>query len=179
MNIRDAILFDAQKRLENLKNFDARRREWYEEQNLRIADRQSQHIIFVSSISTAILAITATSSITTLCMKYAFWSLLVNVILGTVLYFWLNKFDSNVLKKERVIVISILKRLKDATENVVKNPNLEEYFKHTDVFRNEINEIESMQESESLEKSALNLFYILFLLTFLVGILFIAFAKLA
>lgn len=173
MTLKEIIKSDTQKRLDNLVDFSSRRREWYQEQYLRIADRQSQQIALIASISATILAITTALP----GQRIALWSnlsfalLLINVILGTILIGWLVYFDRKVLRQDRNDEISILDTLKASTKSANYNATYAEYKKHIKSFNDQVNKIIQMPQKYQYEKIILNIVYLLVLSTFLGGVL--------
>lgn len=173
MTQKEIIKSDVQKRLDNLIDFSSRRREWYQEQHLRVADRQSQQIALIASVSATILAIATVlpGHKVSLWANLSFALLLINVVLGIILVGWLVYFDKKVLNQDRNDELSILKALKSSTELVISNPTIEGYKKHIKSFNDEVNKIIQMPQKYQIEKIVLNIIYFLVLSTFLGGVL--------
>jgi len=161
---------DNKQRLQNLISFSQRRREWYQDLNIKIADRQSGQISLLSSISAAILAITSTLSIErTVWVELSFWSLLVTVALGIFLLFWLISFDNKVVTKDRIVESDILNKLKNSTREAIdKYPEYQS--QHVADFKLETEKIEKLTFDEhKTEKKMLTIFYYIILASFLLG----------
>lgn len=176
MAIRDAILQDVQKRLDSLVQFSANRREWYLNQRLRIADRQSTQIALVSSISASILAISVAFSPKNLLIDISFLSLLLATIGGVILILLTVNFDERTLRDSREEENTIFSRLKASAKKVLSNPTPEEYSQHSNDFRKEISRIEGIEDKYQTEKKVLTLLYWFVLAAFTVGIIFLAIA---
>lgn len=111
---------DNKQRLQNLVLFSQGRREWYQNLSIKIADRQSDQISLISSISAAILAITTSFTLErSIWTNISFWSLLVTVVLGVFLLLLLISFDRKVVTDDRQTELEILDRLKKSTKEAV------------------------------------------------------------
>lgn len=161
-------------RLQNLVEFSQRRREWYQDLNIRIADRQSAHLSLVTSISAAILAITA--SLTperNTWIDLSFWSLMVTVLLGTTLLLLLIYFDRKVATQDRKEELDTLESLKESTKIAIqKHPEYDELHRADfDAAIKRINELPI--KYEGIQKW-LNILYWLSLISFIIGIIGLA-----
>jgi hypothetical protein len=178
MRIRDAILQDAQKRLDNLIQFSASRREWYANQILRIGDRQSTQISLISSVSATILAITTAlpAQKVSAFTAWSFISLLLATISGIFLILLTINFDQTDLEESRKEEIGIFDKLKTSTKNLLSNPTENERLKHIEVFKNEVDRISNIPEKYQTRKFFLNCLYWIVLGSFILGVVFLTLA---
>lgn len=162
---------DNKQRLQNLIDFSQRRREWYQDLKIKIADRQSDQISLIASISAAILAITSTLSNTrTFWIELSFWSLMAAVVLGVLLLLLLAIFDSSVVTDDRKMELEALDNLKDSTKRAI-NEYPEYQSKHISDFNKEIERIISLPFKDDWKKKLLSILYYSVLIFFLFGII--------
>lgn len=161
---------DNKQRLKNLIEFSQKRREWYQDLGIKIADRQSDQISLISSISAAILAITASFTFErNIWVNISFWSLLVTVVLGVVLLLLLISLDREVATEDRRIELDILDRLKESTKKAIREYPLYQN-QHIADFKSETKKIEDLPIKQASKKRVLDVFYFVFLGSFLFGV---------
>lgn len=165
------IIIEAKERLSSLKDTSQRRREWYQDLAIKIADRQSEHLVFISSISATILALTVAFSTqrNNIWVEFSFWLLMFTVFVGTILVLKLIFFDKKASEDERRVELSTYDILKASTENVIQHP--EQYNTHKNDFKNEMEKIEKLPYIYSSEKKFLSAIYVIVLVAFVGGVL--------
>ncbi len=166
---RKEIIAAAQDRLKNLKDNSAKKREWYQNLRIRIADRQSEHISLVSSLSAAIVALTISFPTKNLWTELSFWFLVTTTLLGTVLVLLLISLDKKMLDHDYKFEMPIWDNLKASTEDVISNP--ENYTKHVEDFKREIKKIELLPEKYDCQRQVLGYLYVVVLATFVLGVM--------
>ncbi len=167
---RSTIVLEAEERLKSLKDTSARRREWYQDLKIRIADRQIDHISLISSISAAIVALTVSfTSEKNILVNFSFWSLILTVILGTLLVLLLIFHNKRVVEDDRNVELSTLDRLKESTKQVILYP--ENYATHINDFEREYKMIEHLSDKYKGMVNFLNFLFVAVLALFLTGIL--------
>ncbi len=164
------IKHEAKERLRSLKEYSARRREWYQDVNIKIADKQLEHLISISSISAAIIALTVAFQIQkNFWLELSFWALIVTVVLGTTLALLLIIYNKIAIDYTKGIELTIIDNLKKSTDAVIQHP--ERYERHYQDFAQEITKIEKLPDMYSFRRKVLEHFYYLVLLAFVLGIL--------
>lgn len=165
---------DNKQRLQNLIEFSQKRREWYQDLGIKIADRQSDQISLISSISAAILAITASFTFErNVWVNISFWSLLMTVVLGVILLLLIISLDRKVVTEDRRTELDILDKLKESTKKAISEyPEYQD--QHITDFKSEIKKIEDLPLKQEWGKRVLDVFYSAFLGSFLLGMLGLA-----
>lgn len=164
------IIQEAEERLRSLKEYSTRRREWYQDIHIRIADKQSEHLISISSISAAIIALTVALQIQkNFWIELSFWSLIVTVILGALLALLLIFHNKKAADYTRKIELSTIDSLKKSTNEVIQNPEI--YEKHKEDFSQEAKKLEESPDKYRKERKILEGLYSLVLILFASGML--------
>ena len=160
---------DNKQRLRNLIDYSQRRREWYQDLGIKIADQQSDQISLISSISAAILAITGSLTFErNIWIDLSFWSLLTTVVSGVVLLLLITSFNRKVATEDRRTELDTLDRLKESTKKAIsKYPEYQD--QHIADFKSEIKKIEDLPFKQEWKKIMLDAFYHVALGSFLLG----------
>lgn len=157
---------------EKWKNYSDKRMHWYEDKRLVLVERQSQQISLISSISAAILAIIVVFKDKGNCwVEIAFWSMLVNVVLGILLLVWLRIFDEKILKANRQEERNIFSRFIRTALKGFNQPTSENLEKYYGVGREAADDIENSPDKFVGERKILEFLWVVFIVTFLAGVL--------
>lgn len=160
----------GKERLKILREYDLRRREWYQDIDINIADKQLEHTISISTISAAIIALTVTlQTQKNFWVDLSFWSLLSTVILGIFLVLLILSYNKKNIKDSKDVELSIISTLQKSTKLVIENPAT--YEQHQADFDQQIQKIEELPEKYKLQRKILEYLYYLLLVTFFLGFL--------
>lgn len=160
-----------QKERDKWADLSIQRRFWYEDQRIKILDRQVQHTIFLSSISAAIIAVLISLPIHFSAILYwSFWCFLVNVFLGVGLILAGIYIDLKDLKKAKKEELDMYAQFRDAAQEIVEKQTIKSRADYEKLKADIRSKFQVIEKKSFFKRILIPALYCLFLVVFAIGL---------